>query len=178
MLKGMFGASGETTHGFSDTTAEKFSMTAENLLNEIQASLRAVGKLFSSFETAIAAHAASSEPVWIAGRFPFHAPQFAGSGSLDRINHDRAIVFTTMSGSDGYNHEDNYFRQSKVEMPQIDMSASLYKFPGLRDGQMGVSCHEALFFRRLGAGAHNYKVFGSLYAVGTAYQIKPYAMSV
>lgn len=177
-LKSILGLSGETTEEAREATSRKFRLRAENLLNEIQASLRAQGLLYTNFKEAGEACRAKEAPVWVSGRYPFYALQFAGQGGFESINRDKSMVFSSTLHDDGYNASDDYFKHGKQGSLQILMSASTQKFPGLQGGYMGMSCHEALFFQRVGAAAFKYQIFGSLFAVAENYQLKPYALSV
>ncbi|MCL4181552.1 MAG: hypothetical protein KJ072_27920 [Verrucomicrobia bacterium] len=177
-LKAVLGASGETTEEVKEVVSHKFRLRTENMLNEIRASLRARGTLYQDFHKAAEVCRTTEEPVWVSGRYPFYAAQFTGTGGFESVNHDKAIVFSSRLQGDGYDASDNYFKHSDAPPLEIVMSASLHKFPGLRDGHMGVTCHEALFFRQLGGAAFKYLIFGSLFAVGDKYQVKPYALSV
>lgn len=177
-LQTIFGVNGETASAIKETVSSKFRLRAENMLTEITASLRAQGILYKDLYKAADACRETQQPVWVSGKFSFHAAQFANSGGFESVNDAKAIIFSSMLAGDTYNESDDYFKHPGQVQLDIFMSASLYKFPGLRDGIMGTSSHEALFFRRLGGASFKYLVFGSFFAVGDGYQIKPYALSI
>lgn len=177
-LKAVFGVSGETTEEVKEAVSRKFRLRTENLLNEIQASLRAQGVLYTDFNKAAEVCRTREVPVWVSGRYPFHAVQLAGTGGFESVNRDKAMMFSSTLQDDGYDASDDYFKHNNQAPLQIVMSASLHKFPGLRDGYMGASCHEALFFGQVGGAAFKYLIFGSLFVVGDKYQLKPFALSV
>lgn len=176
-LKAVFGVSGETTQEVKEAVSRKFRLRAENMLKEIQASLRARGTLYKDFHKGAEVCRATEEPVWVSGRYALRATQFTDAGGFESVNRDKAVVFSAGLQDDGYEASDNYFKCTGHPTLRIVMTASLHKFPGLRDGYMGPSTHEALFFGQLRGAAFKYQIFGSLFAVGDQYQIKPYALS-
>ena len=177
-LKAVFGVSSETTEAIRESVSQKFRLRTENMLTEIQASLRARGTLYKDFHKAAEVCRVKAEPVWVSGRYAFHAKQFVGGEGFDEVNRDKAVIFSSGLYDDGYDASDNYFKHTEQASLKILMAASLHKFPGLRDGYMGVTSHEAIFFRQVGGGAFKYLIFGSLFSVGDQYQLKPYALSI
>jgi hypothetical protein len=94
-LKAVFGASGETTEAVKEAVSRKFRLRTENMLNEIQASLRARGILYKDFHKAAEVCRATEEPVWVSGRYPFQTTQFTGVGGFESVNQDKQIVFSS-----------------------------------------------------------------------------------
>jgi hypothetical protein len=168
----LFGAADwEGARAAKEATTRKLKARAENMLTEICASLRATGDLDTTFSSAVAKTRSTGEPAWFYGREQFRVPQFAAGTAL--LNKDRAIVFE--SGSEGYDSSDHYYKH--VPGPRVIMSASLFKFPGARDGQLGDTSHEALFFRQFVNSPVSLLVFGSVYCAAEIVQIKPLALS-
>jgi hypothetical protein len=159
-INAFIGASGESTKSSKHGKAIKTSLKPENMLREITASLRAQGSLHRNVGDAINSSDTTKQPAWIEARHAFFVPL----QQLDTMNDVRAFMF--LSGFPPYDNS----------APAITMSASTYHFPGARDGLLGISSHDVLFFRSLGGAPYTYSVFGSLFQTGNGYQIKPYAI--
>jgi hypothetical protein len=161
-LAAFLGGSGESSKSEKHTRTTKTTLRPENMLREIVASLRAHGSLHASIHDAIKKTASTHAPAWFEARHSFSVPP-----RLDEFNRMRAIVFVS-----GFPPYDN----PSAKNPPISMSASLHHFPSARDGQLSVSGHDALFFRKLNGQAHSYSVFGSIFECGDGFQVKPYAI--
>ena len=161
-LTAFIGGSTESSASAKEATLKKVSLRPENMLQEIRANLKAQGTLARSIAQALVSVGATNEPAWFEARHPFSMPF-----QVKECNDMGAAVF--LSGFD------------PLGLPidgvaQMRMSAGLNNFPGAREGRLGVSGHDALFFRALGGANYAYSVFGSLFRSGKDFQIKPYAI--
>ena len=113
-LKNFFGiaigTSGDSTEAAKEAITQRFRLRAENMLHEIQASLKARGDLHIDFNEAAELSRSAKEPCWVAGRHPFVAPQFTGGGGFDIVNRDKMVLFTSGIHEDSYSHSDDYFK--------------------------------------------------------------------
>jgi hypothetical protein len=104
----------------------------------------------------------SRASAWFDAKHLFSVPP-----TLDEFNKAQAVLFVS-----GFPPYDNPSRSN----PPISMSARLQNFPSAQDGQLSVSGHDALLFRRLNGKPHLFSVFGSVFESGDGFQVKPYAI--
>lgn len=140
----------------------KTTLRAENMLREIIANFHACGTIHKSMQAAIEANKKLNEPQWIEARYSFSVPL-----KFNEFNKNRAVTFVSGMAP--------YFDPSP-QNPPISMSASLYKFPCARDGQLSSSGHDGLLFKKLNGQPYSYLVFGALNSCAEEFQIKPYAI--
>jgi hypothetical protein len=158
------GLGGESSRTENETRTTKTTLQPENMVREIVASLRAHGSLHVSLSDAIGKAAQNHAPAWFDARHPFSVPP-----QLEEFNQMRAVIF--VSGFPPYD-------DGMAKNPRISMSANLHYFPSARDGQLSLSGHDALFFRKLNGKPHSFSVFGSVFECGDDFQIKPYAIRI
>ena len=161
-LSAFIGGSAESSTSAKETTARKVSLRPENMLQEIKANLKAQGTLAYSIAHALASVDKTNEPAWVETKHPFSMPF-----QIKECNDMGAAVFLTGFDPMGLPVEG---------VAQIRMSATLNNFPSAREGCLGLSGHDAIFFRALGGANYTYSVFGSLFRSGKDFQIKPYAI--
>ncbi|GEM_PF-3993766 len=163
-LKAFLGVSQEASSRAKEGVTKKVILRPENMVREIVSSLRAVGKLRCSIGDAIACLRTTQEPEWFETRHPFSMPL-----RIEECNEMKTVVFFS-----GFTP----FGTPVAGTEQVKMSASLNHFPAAYGGYLGVSGHDAMFFRSLNGEAYSYLVFGSLFRSGEGLQIKPYAISL
>jgi hypothetical protein len=182
-LKAGFGSLLTTLLGLKETSAET---TLETVRGQIEAAkarlsiehkLRRLSEFLSARNECIGDLVAALEkaelgrPIFVQVEAKFDAPDFLpGGGGTNAINSSRAMVFRI---DDHYDPSDQYFKRSHADLV---MTASLKKFPRLKEG-MGGTSHEAVFFRGFAGKDIPLGVFGYLIRLNNkACQIKPYAI--
>ena len=171
-LLGVKEASAETTLETvrGQIEAAKARLSIEHKLRRLTEFLSArnecIGELLTALEKA-----ELGRPIFVQVESKFDAPDFLpGGGGPAAINSSGAMVFRI---GDHYDPSDQYFKRPHVDLV---MTASLKKFPRLKEG-MGGTSHEAVFFRGFGGKNISLGVFGYLIRLNSkAYQIKPYAI--
>ncbi|MEQ1752259.1 MAG: hypothetical protein ABL974_22755 [Prosthecobacter sp.] len=146
----------DSLSGSKESKTKKVTKRPENMIREIAASLRANGRLLTTLKEAKERACATSEPVWFEGRHEFSMPF-----NVSDCNDNNSVVFWS---GDPPHH--------------IEMAAGLNHFPSARNGLLGLSSHEALFFNRIRSAPHSFYVFGSVFRVGEGFQIKPMAIAM
>jgi len=140
--------------------------------------------VYDDFDEAAQAASDLGDAVFVHGSGFFDAPQFyPGSDGVAVANKMGAFIFERNMRPnviEAYEFNDRYFREgsknSDTAGARIVMSASLLKCVGANGGHLGVSSHEAIFLRAHQGQDIGLRVFGSLFGIPGAYQVKPYAV--
>jgi hypothetical protein len=152
----------------------KSQLKIENKLSQLMAYLRKRGgEYFEDLPSAAAKVSETQQKAYICAADVFDAPQFYshGLGARD-VNASEAITFAKSASE--YDPSDSYFKNGPYSFV---MNAGVRNLTRLGRGRMGITSHEAVFFRdRLGKRIPLY-VFGSMKHLSKLmFQIKPYAI--
>lgn len=139
--------------------------------------------LYDDFDEAAATATTLQDAVFVHATDLFDAPQFYFSNGVDMANKMGAFIFERNMRSrhvGAYDFSDHYFQSNTDRTDsagvRIIMSASLQKCIGARDGSLGFMSHDAIFLRAHAGKDIGLGVFGSMFGIPNAYQIKPFAL--
>jgi hypothetical protein len=160
-------------------TTTKSALSVEHKLSELTKHLDKHGEpsVFMNLTRAEEYCTDNHEAVFVNIKDTFDAPQFYdGRGPLE-VNESQAILFNkNVVPKDTYDYGDDYYKKPKASQSPILMASSIHKYPSLKNGSMGLTSHLALMFRQCGGLDIPLGVFGAFFHVGSAFQIKPYAI--
>ncbi len=118
-------------------------------------------RIFSNLDDSTQYCHDNREPAFLLIKEKFDMPQFSeGKNGVNLLNEEGTALFEISS-----------------PLFKIIMSASLKNFRRIHDGHMGMTSHDAIFFRVFNGKGVPLNVFGHIvFLRNKSYQIKPYAI--